>query len=866
MNLTHPLVHVVALDGSGCDSGEVGGKGAGLDRLAAHGFPIPESYAVTATAYHATVAAAGLEAWLAKLANQPAPAPADLAAEVERIERTFRGLALGPELLMAIEGVAAELLQGGPVAVRSSATAEDLGVASFAGQYRTYTRLHDVDGVVDAVRRCWASLWLPAARQYRIRHHIAADGLAMATVIQSMVDADWSGVGFTNDPGSEHDVMRVEMVPGLGEPLVSGQVTPLDFWIRRDTLEITSADPAVSAPACVEDLARMMLQIETQFDAPQDVEWASVGDRLILLQARPITVMAPRALFDDGFDQPIESEDEFTPQGVVEMLPSTVPPLLWTINAPMIEHGYRSVVAGLGGDPGPTNRPFIGRFRGRAALNLSALRDVATSLPGGSATDVERQFLGRTMAREADHRSRNGIRSFWTVRKAQRRLGDEIDLVCSSAEGIVALQVDLATLPAWRVVGYHRAVRDLAWRAVAAEVAASSAATAAYRGLEMVLSRWLDEAEAATWAQRLTGGALGNHAAGARLDRELGAAYRRAITTDPSIGLAVRGEPSTVPGRLSGHGAVGAQLLADVAAAGRRAGSRSLYGGPTWNEEPSLIWQRLQAAAERPQTVPSRAAHEAALDELAAQLRLRRSWRMIRVLTGQVVDLRLRWVARQAGEAANMLRLRERAKTALLTLGGEERRLIDEIGSRLVASRQLRVHDDIQLLSDQELSGMLLGGPPPPEAETHWRRTVARRVLAESPLPETFTGAPDSATTALHQSGDVLHGWAASPGRVEAEARVIVDLANAGKLNAGDILVATATDSSWTSVIIDAGAIVLETGGPLAHAAIVAREFGIPAVLNVPGATQTIEEGESIEVDGYAGVIRRTGAGRGASA
>lgn len=232
-------------------------------------------------------------------------------------------------------------------------------------------------------------------------------------------------------------------------------------------------------------------------------------------------------------------------------------------------------------------------------------------------------------------------------------------------------------------------------------------------------------------------------------------------------------------------------------------------------------------------------------------------WRTIRILTGQIVDLRLRWVAQQANEAATSLAMRERAKSALLTLGGEQRRIILETASRLVASRQLADPDDVELLSEQELDAMLLGAPPPPAAVMHWRRSVARRTSSASPLPEIFEGSPGVAATEDIEAGRALTGWPASSGWVTAPARVVSDFIDAGRLQRGDVLVATATDPSWTPILLDAGAIVLETGGPLSHAALVAREFGIPAVLKVPGATSIIEDGELLEVDGNSGVVTR---------
>lgn len=845
---------VLPLDGAGVSIDDVGGKAAGLDHLASYGFPIPSSYVVTVGAYQRSVALAGLSPWLADLAMRPAPNPHDLRAEVDEIEDAFRAIALEADLRREIETAAAMLLARGRVAVRSSATAEDLGVASFAGQYRTFTRIDDIDGAIDAVKRCWASLWLPAAREYRLRHSVASSGLAMAVVLQSMVEADWSGVGFTIDPASDRRSMRVEMVPGLGEALVSGHVTPVDFSIRRDTLEITSSDPGTQPLRIIEDLARMMLQVETRFDEPQDIEWASVGSDLVLLQARPVTVVGPRSLFDDGFDEPVNSRDEFTPHGVVEMLPDTVSPLLWTINGPMIEHGYRSAVASLGGEPGSRQRPFVGRFRGRGALNLTLLQEIAESLPGGSASDVERQFLGTSVTDDDADRRSGRIRNAMRARRELRALNDEIDLVVTAADAIVDLDVDLASLPAWRLVGYRQTVRDLAWRIAAAEVSASSAASASYRALELVLARWLDEPLASTWAQRLTAGTLGRHGAGARLDRELRDAGDVASASDSTIAEPARTEPDPIARLLNDQEPAEAQLPPALARAARRAGSRAVYGGPTWEEAPQLVWQRLHMAARRkPQSAPDRAV---ALDELATLLRSRRSWKYIRVATGQIVDLRLRLIDHMSRTAAQALRMRERAKSALLTLGGEERRGIVEITARLIESHQMQSPEDVQLLADRELTGMLLGAPAPPRADLHWRRAVARRARQAPPLPDLFTGSPGVMPRAA-VSDHVLVGWSASPGKAEAPARVVTDLADAARLRSGEILVAAATDPSWTSIIVNAAAVVLETGGPLSHAAIVAREFGIPAVLKVADATRLIEDGELIAVDGHLGSVLR---------
>ena len=214
-------------------------------------------------------------------------------------------------------------------------------------------------------------------------------------------------------------------------PAVEAEGFPLDYTIRRDTLEIVGTDSVRRPPACLEDLARMMLQVEHRFDEPQDIEWAAIDGRVVLLQARPITVVGPQSLLDDGFDAPVHSADDYTPNGIVEMLPGVVSPLLWTINGPMIEHGYRTTIADLGADAGSPGRPFVGRFRGRAALNLSALRDAATSIPGGSAADVEEQFLGRTTSEDTPTGGRASLGTLWRARRSRKRPGRSACRTCS---------------------------------------------------------------------------------------------------------------------------------------------------------------------------------------------------------------------------------------------------------------------------------------------------------------------------------------------------------------------------------------------------------------------------------------------------
>jgi pyruvate,water dikinase len=857
-SITAPVM--VALNGTGCDFTDVGGKAAGLDRLASHGFPVPSSFAITVPTYRFFVATTGLAGWLEELAASPLPEPDRLDSAGAQVEEAFLRETLPDPVAKAIAEVVRPMLKTGAVAVRSSAVAEDLGIASFAGQYRTFVRVENLDDVFDSVRRCWASLWLPAARAYRARHDIDLADLAMGVVVQSMVEPDWSGVGFTKDPEGIPGAMRIEMVPGLGEALVSGRITPYDYVVSKKTLEIRSRGDH-PAPAFLEDLARMLLQVENKLDEPQDVEWAYGDGELFLLQSRPITVAGPTAALDDGFDRPTGGSDTFTPRGVVEMLPGVIPPLLWTINAAMLENAFRDVVNALGNARIQERRSFVGRFQGRSALNLSALQDVARQLPGGSPTEVEQQFLGHAVsdAEESPAPTRRpSLKAVLRARRAQNRIADEVELVSGAISGILDLNTDVAALPARKLLAYQHSARDLAWRTYAAEVAASSAGAAAYRGLELLLQRWLEDAEAAEWAQRLTAGALTQDAVGVARTRALREAYQRAVATNPELRSALLGRPrSRSRDRVIHLGADGRRFVDTVDRIIRSQGSRAVYAGPTWDEDQDWVWEQLAIHAGIDEEPAPQSDRDEEFAMLMDRLRGSRRWKTLRVITGQVVDLRERWLRRQVNEAVRFLSLRERAKASLLALGGEERRIVLEGAKRLVTSRQLLDADDVMLLSDREFAEMLLGAHAPPEAELYRRLTVRHRCRQAGPLPASFVGSPGEAPHIDVPTAATMQGWAASPGVVEGTARIVMSLDTGGRLRRGDILVAPTTDASWTPLMLVAAGLVLEEGGPLSHGAIVAREFGLPAVLNIPGVTAALRDGEPVEVDGYAGVVRR---------
>jgi pyruvate,water dikinase len=258
------------------------------------------------------------------------------------------------------------------LAIRSSATAEDLASASFAGQYRSFLDVHLAD-VERAVRLTWASLWHPAPRAYRSCHGVDEDRLAMALIVMPMLTPTVAGVVFTREPSGVSDRMRIELVHGSGEALVSGARTPEVFMVDRSGAHVDLAE--VAAPLA--GLPELAAEIETNLGAAQDIEWAVEDGHLWILQARPITTSGCDGM-DDGFDVYPECAADWTTAGIAEMLPGTLPPRLWEVDSWLIEEAFRQLFSRLGGDVETLADPhaLLGRHRARAALDLDAIRVV----------------------------------------------------------------------------------------------------------------------------------------------------------------------------------------------------------------------------------------------------------------------------------------------------------------------------------------------------------------------------------------------------------------------------------------------------------------------------------------------------------
>ncbi len=867
----------VMISGKGLSERLIGGKGAALDRLLAKGARVPQTGTITTGGYRQFVTASELSGYLDELRSSPTPAPDQLEEATRQVELAFLDAPMPGALEEEILSLAESVRGPGSLAIRSSATAEDMSSASFAGQYRSFLDVRTPEAILESVRLVWSSLWLPAPRSYRRFRGIDERDLEMAVVVMRLVDARLAGVVFTLDPGGEPASVRLEAVEGFGEKLVSGEVTPATYVIprlgRRDGLTDPVLDEAVD----------MALQVEEWFGQPQDVEWAYDGEQLYLVQARPITTVPLAVGDDDGFDtEPMES-CTYTTAGIAEMVPGMVPPLVWTTIGPLLEDAFRRLFDRLDALPEELSRRYgmIGRFRGRAALNLDLLKLVAAELPGGSSDDLERQYFGRIVTEASDDASKpppgrkaGGLRMALQATKeirARNHFARDAEIAINAIQLVIVSRVDMGAMPDDKLVAYRRRLLDLASRAIAAEVAVAAAAAAAYRGVELFLEDRLPADEVAVWAQRLTSGGMhtcGGHMAFSVCDLVQDGLASRVLAES----LTAEVEPAEIRTRLN-ESAEGRELLGALDELLQLGGSAAVFAGPTWAEQQDLVWQVLRQALDSgrvlcPDCGATAAGCQCGTQEIAAQRsssdrsgafadlerRVMRTigWRTTRLLTGQIIDLRKRILRRMVADAFEFLDRRERAKTAILRLGGEVRRAHVEMGRRLAGQSAIQLPGDIDYLSAAEVDAAFAGGGPIPEVIAR-RRRQHDLAASEGSLPQLFEGRPPPAET-QEITGDAFVGWGGSPGRHRGESKVVRSPAD--QLERGQIMVARSTDPSWTPLFLAAGAIIVEEGGPLSHAAIVARELGLPAVLNIPGIVDRLEgSAQEVTVDGTAGTV-----------
>ncbi len=851
------------------DTPSAGPKAASLARMTGLGLPVPPFFVVNAAAYREHAVRAGA-----------APGTTPGAGDVSRLREAIASTPLDPDVRAQVLSALADIGDA-PVAVRSSGTAEDLPGASFAGQHGTYFA-GDADEVLRRVTDCWASLWTDRAYAYRVRQGIAHDDVAMAVIIQRLVPAEAAGVAFTADPLTGARRVVVESCWGVGEMLVSGRVAPdhrvfsvpdltvletrggtkpVALLTRPDGRleEVTLTAERATAPSVTEDIARdvarLALQAEEMLGAPADVEWALADGRLWLLQARPVTTAVSAVTPAQRYRLTAWSN-----VNTGEVLPDVVTPMTWSIVGRMASALIEALFGKLGVRCAHDRLTTL--VAGRAYFNATLLVSAVSKMPLAGGADVVSLFGGADAPAGYNDLPPSPED---TVRVSPTR----------AVLGIPLIIVWLATHSpsrAERACARMRAATDasLARLAVASDEDAIAAETdmlartllemsdaLAFMGVgmanhcgfvDLARSAFGDEGNRIVNTLLAGQGGVASAEAGLALAR-LGELGRR----DPELGTALRSstEWRRVRERLEQTDAPPVTVFLDawdrfLVEHGHHARGELELGSPRWVERPDEVLAMVVGLLDVPESADLLASHRArAADASAAEARALAQ-------LGPLRRLRFRHLLGQTRKGA---RTRENLKNEGVRALAATRTALLALGEKLVARGVLVSAEDVLFLRWDEVPAVRSGALDP-HAPVAQRRAEYEHNRTLTPPPIVIGEWDGQEVRSGGAPADELRGLAVASGVARGRARVIRSLQSGERVLTGEVLVAPFTDPGWTPYFVPAAGIVVDMGGMLSHGSIIAREYGIPAVVNVGDATSSIATGDLIEVDGDRGVVR----------
>jgi phosphohistidine swiveling domain-containing protein len=872
----------------------VGGKAFNLAEARRAGFAVPDGFCITATVYQEFVVMNGLEPGIRSLLSNSGEGIVQAAA---RIQEAIRAGQMAPQARLAILSAYQKLTAGrepiaASVAVRSSASTEDLAMASFAGQQATLLNVCDQGQLLQAVIECWASLWSPQAVLYRARQGVSAEPV-MAALVQRMVDAESSGVAFSQDPVSAEERVVIEAAWGLGEAVVSGTGAVDRYTVSRATSQEDGPPvvghkqqmrrmagcgglQTVEVPADAQDvraltadqlrqISRAALALEEHFGCPQDIEWAFAGGQLHILQSRPITQGA-----DSFFTTILAQSDGLWTAGFLnERFPLPVSPLGWTAINELLERlAFRDPLRYLG--LANVDKLCITRlYRGHPYVNLFVFQTLYKVFPNWLLPeDAYRYFpSGRTELRREVSYPRSlldprflvsmawhflqqpALWSPWhnyrvwaafTVRHDQRSQQLEAEYEILRAPGSTAQQIWAAIQEAQELNGELLSLHR--WSLTCADLA--------YSLLRRVTRAWVRRDDAMTLCTRLVT-ALPN----------------RSVDMDRALrDLAQQDE----------HTTTFADALETFL---KQYGHRSFYLDiyhPTFADEPAQVLdlvQRTRSQSARSwderlslREEATRALHEALGCGVWGWLK--------RGIFDHVVYL-----------AQHYVPLREDQRFYWQRTLSQMRRLFLLLGKRMTQSGMLQEETHVFFLTKAELEAYVQESVPGDDLrsagprrfrlsdggmEYRYTQLAASRQREFVRLCQDSKIAPERAYPSFlcgneprvaegDENAAQFRGRGISPGLAQGRVVTVRSPADFGKIQRGDVLVAASVDPGWTPIFGLLSALVLEHGGQLSHAAVVAREYGLPAVAGILGITASLHDGDVVLVDGLDGCVSKVG-------
>ncbi len=835
----------------------VGGKARNLGRLLVGGFRVPDGYCVTADACVRFLEYNGIDP---AVATEEAVARGSFPSDVEHAIRSAAESLLGPGAK--------------PVAVRSSGASEDGSAFAFAGQFETYLNLTDVASVLEHVRLCWASAW-----NHRLRTYAPDLIPRIAVVVQEMVEAEKSGILFTRNPvASGAPGIFVEANWGLGETVVGGEVSPDSYVLDRNTGRVEEkqvahklwrlrpgdrrADPMPEglrdAEALSSDELRILWRQGRKIEAfsdgrPQDIEWAFSGGRLFLLQTRPITttVSRPSGLWTRGICDDLWSEP------LCPMAASVIGGRLseaYTFQRPARRLGLSALI----------RDDVMKVIDCYMYVNADAVADALKLVPENLMADDALDILPRRLQEEV----KGSTWTWWRMVPALLRLPG---LLITEPYGLIHSnhrRVRQAFLPVFnrRILAIERQICSARVPDVLLAAANRLTELAMHQqrdvnqwsytfaincvwGLRTMVVRWSDldmatlkdlllvpernrTSEANTALEKLTEEVRSD--AGLRRMLEAG--------TDAAFLKHLR----------EGEGGFASSFNSFIDAYGIRAANRD-FTFARWRERPEIVVQMLRqnlcAGALRVQREPR---------ETMRRAEAKVCGRLSEMAWGRARVALFRFVLRYA---RIYLGLREELRFHLDRLFAGYRAVFLGLGDHLVSRGLLRRKDDVFFLTCDEVENAFRGGPVASEDEIHRRIADFERARVRQPFYFWIEGRGENPVPDENQDAQRLQGVGTSPGTASGTARIIRGPEEFETLAQGEVLVALGTDPGWTPLFRRVSAVVTEIGGVLNHSSVIAREYQVPAVVGVSGATRRIRTGDRVTVDGSRGVVEIHGDG-----
>ncbi len=854
----------------------VGGKGANLGEMIKIGLPVPEGFVVLVDGYRRFVEENNLQNEIYRLIKEVGTTNGNQDANKQKAANLQERFVLGEipaEIEKEIDQIYA-YIEEPRVAVRSSATAEDLPGASFAGQYSTYLNIAGKVELYEAIKKCWASLWNERAVSYRAKQNIDDPDLAHGVVVQRQINSEISGILFTANPvNGRRDQVSLSSSWGLGEAIVGGEVDPdqwvinkkdgktVDEYIATKKVQTVRTESGTDLTAVEKErqnevtlnreerrrLLELACRVEEHYGFPQDLEWACEGGRFYLVQTRPVTALFPIpepedtddklhvyiniSLYSQGMHEPI------TPLGLDLFMRMYLnvgrrmnrrylrEPALWNKSAAgrlffditeLIK--LKKVQGELKTNPmfnkDPVTIDIMMQLMERESEALSKPRTPVIKTVKGFFTKVNpwvikytftsipkllygKFFPGKALTRAFQY----GDQVMADIERSKKRLGSRKDKL----EFIEQTSPDYILFTAFKIMFYG-----------------------------IVSLNYLDQARNLISKYDVDP---------AEVDK-VEKAVPNCITTEMGLDMLqaakrmdqAREEPSP------GHPEI-RYLLEKY---GHRSVAEIDVGAPRWNEDPEYVTGLIKSYIEH-------GTYQQGVEKF-----YREQEEAERAIEKLVSQLKLQGVGRDAAKVRKWLKghrelygIREYPKFVLLKAIATYREMLLEIGAELQVEGRLGHKEDIFMVTLEDLeSGEKLQEKVRQnrwEYEKETKRASVPRIMTST--GETFYSAPPG------EGDDPDKGVPVSPGYSEGNIKVINTPGEAGKLNQGDIMVTAATNPAWTPLFMIIGGLIMETGGPISHGSVVAREYGIPAVVGVKNATTRFQDGQKVRINGETGQL-----------